>query len=173
MFRFVVTAAAVLTGSCAASSPVAHTHSPTTSTRAFVGLTLTGPAGQSLALSPADFAGMPRFAVAADFHGEKHSFEGVGLSALLARVGAPSGPALRGAELTHVVIVTARDGYKVAFSLAETDAGIATRRIILADREDGAQIPAADGPFRLVVEGDLKPARSARMVESIEVRKLD
>ncbi len=173
MFRFAVIAAVVFAGSCAASPPVEHSHTPTAPARAFAGVTLSGPAGQSLALSPADFVDMPRLSVAADFHGEKHSFEGVDLSALLARAGAPTGPAMRGAELTHVVIVTARDGYRVALSLAETDASVTTRKIILADRQDGRPIPVADGPFRLVVEGDLKPARSARMVESIEVRKLE
>jgi DMSO/TMAO reductase YedYZ molybdopterin-dependent catalytic subunit len=37
---------------------------------------------------------------------------------------------------------------------------------------DGKPVPDAEGPLRLVVDGDLRPARSARMVEKIEVRRL-
>lgn len=116
---------------------------------------------------------MQRVSVNADFHGEKHIFEGVPLTELLARVGAPTGERLRGKELTHVVIVRSRDGYQVTLSLAETDPTVSPRKVILADRSDGAVISGEDGPFRLVVEGDLKPARSARMVAAIEVRKVE
>jgi DMSO/TMAO reductase YedYZ molybdopterin-dependent catalytic subunit len=136
-------------------------------------LTVVGPAGQQITLSPADIAALPRVEVGAEMHGTRHVFRGVVLTSLLERVGAPSGASLRGAELTHIVLVSARDGYRVALSLAETDAAVRAARVIVADEMDGAPIPEADGPFRLVVEGDLKPARSARMVERIEVRRIN
>lgn len=132
-----------------------------------------GPTGAALRLGAAELAAMPHATVNADFHGEKQVFEGVELTTLLARVGAPTGQAMRGKELDNIVVVTSRDGYRVVLALAETDATVRSNRIILADKADGAAIPAADGPFRLVVEGDLKPARSARMVSSIEWRRVD
>jgi hypothetical protein len=114
-------------------------------------------------------AAMPRVTVSTTIHGTAHVFEGVPLAALLQRVGAPAGEALRGDALADVVLVRARDGYAVALALAEADAGVRKDAVILADRVDGAPIAEADGPYRLVVAGDLRPARSARMVESIEV----
>jgi hypothetical protein len=45
-------------------------------------------------------------------------------------------------------------------------------RVILADRADGAPLPVGIGPYRLIVEGDQRGARLARMVASIEVRRL-
>jgi hypothetical protein len=68
--------------------------------------------------------------------------------------------------------VSARDGYQVVVSLAETDAVTRTARMIVADREAGAPLKSDDGPFRLVVEDDLRPARSARQVERIELLNL-
>lgn len=59
----------------------------------------------------------------------------------------------------------------MVFGLAETDPGTRKGKIILADR-DAAGPLKDDGPFRIVVEDDLRPARSARMVETIEVIRL-
>ena len=67
------------------------------------------------------------------------------------------------------MLVTGQDGYRVALGLAEADPGVRADKIILADRVDGHAIEGKDGPIRLVVEGDLKPARSVRMVRSIAV----
>ena len=114
-------------------------------------------------------AAMPRATVKATIHGTAHTFEGVPLSALLQRVGAPAGEALHGEALADVVVVRARDGYVVALALAEADASMRKDAIILADRVDGAPLPDADGPYRLVVAADLRPARSAKMVESLEI----
>jgi len=66
-----------------------------------------------------------------------------GLSAL-AKVGAPAGRAIRGEELADVVIIEARDGYKVALDLAGTDPTMRNERVILADRMDGAPL---DSPW--------------------------
>jgi hypothetical protein len=136
------------------------------------GVTLVGPAGKTIAVDGKIFAAGPRAQVATEIHGKKATYEGVPLTALLARVDAPTGEKLRGGELTDVVIVTAADGYQIALSLAETDPAMRKSAIILADKQDGKPIAAEDGPYRLIVEGDLRPARSARMVTKIEVRRL-
>jgi hypothetical protein len=130
---------------------------------------LKGADGQSATLSAADLAGMNRVKVAFDAHGEKHEYEGALLSDVLARVGAPFGEKLRGPALSNVVLVTASDGYQVAIGLTEADPATRPNRIILADRADGKALSDKDGPFKLVVEGDLRPARGVRMVTEIAV----
>lgn len=135
-------------------------------------LSLTGPAGQTATITSADLAALPRHTVVLDAHGQKNSFEGPLLIDVLAKVGAPTGKALRGAELSNAVIVSASDGYQVVIGLTEADPGTRPNKIILADRMDGQPLPEKDGAFRLVVEGDLRPARSARMVTGIKVVKL-
>jgi hypothetical protein len=90
----------------------------------------------------------------------------------LQAVGAPSGKEMRGSDMTDVVMVTAADGYRVAFTLAETDPSIRAEKIVLAYQADGHPLSATDGPIRLVVEGDLRPARSVRMVSSLRLFRL-
>ena len=135
-------------------------------------LELKGPAGQVAKISPANLAAMPRVSVTLDAHGQKATYEGPLLIDVLAKVGAPTGKALRGAALANAVIVKASDGYTVVFGLAELDPGTRANRIILADKSDGAPLSAKDGPLKVVAEGDVRPARSARLVTSIEVRDL-
>jgi hypothetical protein len=94
------------------------------------------------------------------------------LSDVLAKVGAPSGKAIRGIELTDVVLIEARDGYKVAIDLAATDSTMRPDRVILADRMDGSALDVNAGPFQLVVEGDMRPARAIRMVSSIRLERV-
>lgn len=131
-------------------------------------LTLKGPDG-GMTLTAAQVAALPRVKVVVDAHGQKHEYAGPLLIDLLAKVGAPTGKDLRGPALSNAIVVKAADGYQVAFGLAEADPGTRPNRMILADRQDGKPMDDKDGPFKLVVEGDLRPARSARMVTVIEV----
>lgn len=135
-------------------------------------LALKAPAGQTASLTAADLASLPRVSVAFEAHGVKHVYEGPLLIDVLARVGTPTGKAIHGPEMADVVLVKARDGYQVAFGLAELDPGTRPNRVILADKADGAPLSEKDGAFKLVAEGDLRPARSARMVSEIEVLRL-
>jgi hypothetical protein len=135
-------------------------------------LTLKGPAGQTANLTAAEIAALPRASVAFDAHGQKHVYEGPLLIDVLAKAGTPTGKAIHGPEMADVVLVKASDGYQVAFGLAELDPGTRAHRIILADKVDGAPLSGKDGAFKVVAEGDLRPARSARMVSEIEVLRL-
>ena len=107
------------------------------------------------------------------WHGATATYQGVMLSDLLARVGAPQGEALRGRELADVVIITASDGYRVVLGLGEAERSFRVERIVLADQEAGHPLTGNDGSLRLVIEGDLRPARCARQVQRIEWRHLD
>lgn len=131
---------------------------------------LRGPDGQTRSVSEAELAAMPheRMTLAGE-HGPGRRYDGVPLTLLLQTVGAPAGKQLHGPALADVVVVTASDGYRVVLALAETDPGVRPEKVLLADRSEGAPLAAGEGPFRLVVEGDLRPARSARMVTGITV----
>lgn len=134
-------------------------------------LSLSGPAGQTATLTAADIAALPHVQVTTKAHGQTHAYSGVVLGDILAKVGAPRGEAIKGPELATVVRFTAKDGYQVVLDLAQTDPVTRASRVIVADREADAPLKD-DGPFRLVIEDDLRPARSARQIEKIEVLKL-
>jgi hypothetical protein len=100
-------------------------------------------------------------------HGETRQCEGPLLRDVVAKLGAPSGDAVRGPALTQGVLVTARDGYRVVFSLGELDTKLGASAAIVATRCDGKALLTDDGPFRLVVPGEQRAARSARQVATI------
>lgn len=66
------------------------------------------------------------------------------------------------------MIVRGRDGYAVLFSLGELDAALGAKSVVIATQCDGKPIPDADGPYRLVVPGEGRAARSVRQVVTIE-----
>jgi hypothetical protein len=133
---------------------------------------LTGLDGQQSTVGTADLDALPRLKISVDQHGTAHVYEGALLGDVLAKVGAPRGKAIHGADLADVVIVEARDGYTVALDLAGTDPSTRTDRVILADRMDGAPLDAEKGPFQLVIEGDLRPVRAVRMVSAIRIERV-
>jgi hypothetical protein len=134
---------------------------------------LTGLDGQKAALTLSELDSLPRFKISATQHGASHDFEGALLGEVLAKVGAPAGKAIRGQELADVIVIEARDGYKVALDLAETDPAMrAGERVILADRMDGNPLDVSTRPFQLVVEGDLRPSRAVRMVSAIRLGRV-
>ncbi len=132
---------------------------------------LSGLDGQTKALTVAELDALPKASVTVT-RDQSHTYEGALLTDVLKEVGAPSGKALRGADLTDVVFIEARDGYKVVIDLADTDAITRRDRVILADRVDGKPLAAGQGPFQVIVEGDLRSARSARMVSAIALKRV-
>lgn len=110
------------------------------------------------------------FVVATDSHDKMVStFSGVPLLDILQSAGVPTAESLRGKALATCVIITASDGYKVTFSLAELDTGLGARQVIVADSEEGKPLPSTIGPLRLIVPEDKRSARWVRMVKSIRV----
>lgn len=71
-------------------------------------------------------------------------------------------------DLQHTLLVTAADGYKIAFSIGEIAPDFGNRAILIATERDGKSLQ--DEGFRLVVPSDSRGARSVRSVVSIEVR---
>ena len=111
--------------------------------------------------------GLPEVSARLDVHGVVHECSGPKLIDVLAVLGLPHGEALRGKALARTVEIDARDGYEVVFSLAELDPTLGNTPAIIATRCDGKPLDAKDGPYRLVVPNDQRPARSARQVKTI------
>lgn len=125
---------------------------------------------QPLTFNESALASLPRRSITAGAHDEKPSrWEGVALVELLRRAGAPLDKQLRGRAMSEFVRVTATDGYQVVFSLAELDPAFGDRNVLVVDRQNGHPLTGKDGPLRLVVAGDKRPARWVREVETIEV----
>ncbi len=162
-----VSALAILTLSLATPA-LPQTPSPAT-------VVVKGEAGQSVTLTAADLDALPQAAVTQSHDGRSFTLSGARLDAVLAKVDAPLGKGLHGPALADVVLIKAADGYRVALSLGDVDPGVRPEAligpVILADRQDGKPL-GKDGPFRLAVGGDLKPARSARNVAEIDVLHL-
>ena len=113
---------------------------------------------------------MTRHTVTVKEHGVEISYGGVLLRDVLERAGAPFGSQLHGKALSAYVLATARDGYAVVYTLAEMDPDFTdSPDIIIADQGNGKPLPDKQGPLRIVVSHDKKPARSLRMLDRIEV----
>ena len=133
---------------------------------------IVGPTGKTVVVTPQLLAGLDRAEATMTTHGQPHTYEGVRLTELLRLVGAPTGAAVHAAADRDYLVVTGGDGFRAVYSLAETDRSVQQRPVILADKMDGAPLTAHDAPYRLVVDGDQKPARSVYKVAKIEVKVL-
>ena len=121
-------------------------------------------------LRDVDLRTMPRQSITASEHeGPPARFEGIPLTDILIRAGAEFGAALRGERLAAYVLVEAYDGYRVVFAIAELDPAFSNKVVILADRMNGAPLPAAAGPARIVVSDEARAARWIRQVTRIRL----
>jgi hypothetical protein len=132
-------------------------------------LQLIGLNGKAAAITGADLKAMPRHSVIiTNAHTKaEEKYEGVLLSDLLAKVDAPMGEKLRGETMLTYVKATASDKYAVVLALAEVDPHMRANEIMVADSMNSAALDAHNGPLKLIVPGDLRPARSVRMLTSI------
>ena len=105
-----------------------------------------------------------------DRDGKELSYTGVPVLDILNSAGVTTGKQLRGENLTKYVMVKCADGYEVLFSLAELDTAFTNKIIILANELEGKPLPAGKGPFRLVVPGEGRPARSCFQVIELVIR---
>ncbi|MBV8834563.1 MAG: molybdopterin-dependent oxidoreductase [Acidobacteriaceae bacterium] len=126
----------------------------------------------AVTVTAGDLTQIPRHKVVLNEHGTRIPYEGVLLHDVLARGGAPFGNELRGKALSSYVLATAQDGYQVVYTLTELDPAFVDSEILVADRRDGKPLDEKEGPFRIVVPGEKKPARSLRMLERLQVTQV-
>jgi hypothetical protein len=131
-----------------------------------------GPTGKQLVVTPQVLDGLDRAEATMINHSTPHTYEGVRLTELLRLVDAPTGARLHADADRDYLVVTGGDGFRAIISLTETDRSVQKHAVILADHMDGAPLLAHDAPYRLVVDGDQKPARSVFAITRIEVKVL-
>jgi hypothetical protein len=127
-----------------------------------------------ITLSAADFKSMPHIAVTIhnSHTNADESYSGIRLADILAKLKAPLGNELRGPALASYVVATGSDGYKAVLALAEVDPSFHPGEVIVADAMDGKALDAHNGPLKLVVTEDKRPARSVRNLVSVELKTL-
>jgi hypothetical protein len=120
-------------------------------------------------IDAATFGRLTRDTIRMAFHGQPAiSYEGVPLAIILQSVGVRT-DSLRSGALSTRIVLEASDGYRVVLPLADLDPSLGNRRVIIADRADGKALPDDEAPFRLVIQGEARPARSARQITAIRV----
>jgi hypothetical protein len=124
--------------------------------------------GRRMVLHPADLAALPRERVRGTLHGgPEHEFSGPSLAAVLTRAGVTLGG--RGRALAQYLVAVAADSYRTVLSAGELDSTLTGRVPLVVDRQDGQPLPASDGPWRLVVPGDRRPARWVRQLVRLQM----
>ncbi|MEQ1880568.1 MAG: molybdopterin-dependent oxidoreductase [Burkholderiales bacterium] len=108
-----------------------------------------------------------------DDSGQLSDYTGVPIWKLLESVGVALGKSVRGERLAEFVIVRAADGYRVLFSLAETDPLFRERSLLLCYRKNGGPLPAKEGPLRVVAVDEKRHARWVRQVTALELGRVD
>lgn len=134
-------------------------------------LSITGEVQTPLTLRLSDLKAMEQVTYTAnDREGTENRFKGVPLVELLRKAGVTTGRELRGENLVKYVLVSAADGYEVLYALPEIDPDFTDQVIFLALEKNDAALPASEGPFRMIVPNDKRPARWVREVRHITVR---
>jgi len=128
---------------------------------------------KTVKLDANSLADLPRQIAVLNDHGKQVNYEGVLVHDVLVRSGVDFGTGLRGKQLSTYVVATGSDGYQVVYALADFDPSITSSAIILADRRDGKPLDDHEGPQRIVVPQDKRPARSLRLLKEIDVVQLN
>jgi len=98
------------------------------------------------------------------------SYTGVLLWSLLEQAIIKVSPGIKNDILRHTIIVTGRDGYEVALSLAEVDPKFGNDRALIAYARNGEPLAHARGFARLIVPTDKSAGRSVFGIARITVR---
>lgn len=135
-------------------------------------LTVGGEVAKPVSFLAADIAKLPRQKVVVpDQQGKDVTYEGVSLADVLKQAGVEFGTMLKGNSLGLYVVASAPDGFKVVFALPELDPAFTDRVIIVADKQNGRSLDPMQGPLRLVVPGEKRPARWVRQVNTLTVQR--
>jgi hypothetical protein len=125
--------------------------------------------GQQKVLTRAEIEALPHIKVSTAIHGTPATFEGVALQAVLEKAGVQFGESLRGPRMASCLLVEAADAYRVVIALPEIDPAFTTKQIILAFLRDGKPLDDKEGPYRIVIPNEKRPARWARQVTALRI----
>ena len=124
----------------------------------------------TVVLTPAEVKALPRAKATIQVKGQPVVYEGAVLHGALIKAGVVSGERLMGRYLNQIVVLRAADGFSSILSIAETDPVYRANPVILADTVGGKPLDAREGPYRVVVDGDLRNSRSPKGVVAVEVK---
>ena len=126
--------------------------------------------GTSAAVTAAALADLPRATVTVAGGSGPQVYEGPALAYVMRAAGLPVGMRAHGEPMKGYLVVRGADGYAAVLSAAEADKALHEDVVILADRLDGQPLPDKEGPWRLVVDDDIRPWRSVRQVVAMDYR---
>jgi len=155
-----------------AQSEQRSTATPTSTAASEATLRVEGEVPTPVGLTLSDLARMSRTEVRVKDHaGLEVTYSGVSLGDILRAAGLQLDvTTMRNRDaLASYVLVEAADGYRAVFALVELDPAESDRVILLADHKDGQLLSASEGPFRVVVPDEKRPARWVRQVRMIRV----
>jgi DMSO/TMAO reductase YedYZ molybdopterin-dependent catalytic subunit len=125
-----------------------------------------------LSLTAEDLAKLPRATATLSADGTTTTYEGVLLYDILVKAGWQFGRGMTGKPMASYLIATGKDGYQVVFALPEIDPQFSGAKVLIADKADGAALPAREQPFRIVAPEDKMHARSIYSLVKLEVVRL-
>ncbi len=105
--------------------------------------------------------------------GAHETYSGVPLIELLEKVGAPEPAAVKGKVLSDYIVATGSDNYHAVLALAEIEPDFHPGAVIVADTLDGKPLDTKEGPLKLIVEEDQKPARWVHNLVKIELKQAE
>ena len=135
-------------------------------------LTIQNEDGKSTILSRADLEALPHVKVQASAHDVSATFEGVTLKSVLEKAGVGFGETLRGKRLASCLLAEAADGYRVVIALPEMDPAFTDKKIVLAFLKDGKPLDEKEGPYRIVIPDEKRPARWIRQLTALKIVNL-
>jgi hypothetical protein len=132
-------------------------------------LTIQNDDGKRTVLSRADLEALPHVKVQATAHDVSATFEGVAVKTVLEKAGVAFGEGMRGKRLASCLLVEAADGYRVVIALPEMDPGFTDKQVVLAFLKDGKAMDSKEGPYRIVIPDEKRPARWIRQVTGLKI----
>ncbi|MBC7167278.1 molybdopterin-dependent oxidoreductase [Phenylobacterium sp.] len=127
----------------------------------------------SVTLTSEALADLPRSRVTVAGGSGPQVYEGPALAYVMRAARLPVGMRAHGEPMKGYLVVRGADGYAAVLSAAEADKELHEDVVILADRLDGQPLPEAEGPWRLVIDDDIRPWRSVRQVVAMDYRLAD
>ena len=97
------------------------------------------------------------------------TYSGVPVWKVLKAVGQPTGAEIKGTQVARYLLIESNDAYRVILSIPEVDPAFRDTKTLIAWKKNGKPLDAAEGPLRLLIEGDKRQTRWAKRVVSLTI----